>query len=182
MASEAVRKSILLWDDNPVWTESFTSGAHRYLIPRRDPPRDYGAAVTQVDLADLRREDVDRQVARIRGRGPASRPKLFTQLARRRVYVHAARWTSLDVGLIQAMYVGLPVVAFASTMASTLVPPEAGVVSADVRTLALATEAFIVDYGSAALAGKASRDYAVAHFSLDRFLAEWEAVIGEFAD
>ena len=317
MASEVVRRSILLWDGNPVWTESFTSGAHRYLIPRRDPPRDYGPAVTQVDLADLRREDVDlvvlqdpdeleltarwldrrpgtdvpavyvehhtpqpfasesvhpiggrddipivhttdfnqvmwnngsapttvimpgmadpeeqfigdvaagaaiiddplrrvretgvdllaelgsraridvwgndtagltekfRQVARIRGRGPASRPKLFTQLARRRVYVHTARWTSLDVGLIQAMYVGLPVVAFASTMASTLIPPEAGVVSADVRTLALATEAFIVDYGSAALAGKASRDYAVAHFSLDRFLAEWDAVIGELAD
>jgi hypothetical protein len=66
-------------------------------------------------------------------------------------------------------------------MASTLIPPEAGVVSADVRTLELATEAFVVDYGAAAGAGKAARDYAVAHFAMERFLAEWDAVIAELA-
>ena len=118
-------------------------------------------------------------VARIRGRGPAVRPQVLRQLARRRVYVHPARWTTLDVGLIEAMYVGLPVVAFASTTASTVLPPEAGVVSADIRTLALAIEGFVVDYGAAAAAGKAARDYAVAHFGLLRFRAEWDAVIAE---
>jgi hypothetical protein len=125
--------------------------------------------------------DKFRQVARVRGRGHLPRPRLLSQLARRRVYVHPARWTSLDVGLIEAMYVGLPIVALASTMASTLIPPEAGVVSADVRTLELATEAFVVDYGAATAAGKAARDYAVAHFAMERFLAEWDAVIAELA-
>ena len=120
-----------------------------------------------------------RSVARVRGKGPLPANRLLNQLARRRVYVHPARWTSLDVGLMEAMYVGLPIVAFASTMASTLIPPEAGVVSADVRTLELATEGFVVDYGAAAAAGKAARDYAVAHFGLKRFLTEWDAVIAE---
>ena len=120
-------------------------------------------------------------VSRVRGQGRPPCDEMWRHLARRRVYVHTARWTSLDHGLIAAMYVGLPVVAFASTMASTLVPPEAGIVSADIRTLALATEAFVIDHGAAAAAGKAARDYAVAHFSVERFLDEWDAVIAELA-
>jgi glycosyltransferase involved in cell wall biosynthesis len=120
-----------------------------------------------------------RATARIRGRGPVRRPQFLRQLARRRAYVHTARWTSLDVGLMEAMYAGLPVVAFASTMASTMVPVEAGVVSADTRTLAAATEMFVADHRAAAAAGKAARDYAVAHFGLKRFQAEWDAVIDE---
>jgi hypothetical protein len=70
------------------------------------------------------------------------------------------------------------VVAFASTMASTASPPQAGVISAGVRTLTLA---FVIDLPAAAAAGKAARDYAVAHFALDRFVAEWDAVIAELA-
>ncbi|GLP81355.1 glycosyl transferase [Mycobacterium antarcticum] len=120
-----------------------------------------------------------RTVARIRGRGPASRPQILRQLARRRAYVHTARWTSLDAGLMEAMYAGLPVVAFASTIASTMIPTEAGVVSADTRTLAAATETFVADRRAAAAAGKAARDYAVAHFGVDRFHAEWDAIIAE---
>ena len=122
-----------------------------------------------------------RNVARVRGKGDAGPAQVLRQLPRRRVYVHTARWTSLDVGLMKAMFVGLPVVAFASTMASTLIPPEAGVVSANVRTLTLATETFVIDLPAAAAAGKAARDYAVAHFALDRFVAEWDAVIAELA-
>jgi len=41
--------------------------------------------------------------------------QLHAALARRRVYVHPVRWTSLCLSLIEAMYLGMPVVAVAAT-------------------------------------------------------------------
>lgn len=34
-------------------------------------------------------------------------------MARRRVYLHTARWTSLGLSLLEAMHLGMPVVAVA---------------------------------------------------------------------
>ncbi len=67
--------------------------------------------------------------------------------------------------------------AVATTMASLVVPTEAGVVSANPKTLAYALERFATDFAEASAAGKAARDFAVANFSLDRFLTQWDEVI-----
>jgi glycosyltransferase involved in cell wall biosynthesis len=115
----------------------------------------------------------------VRGMGDVPAAELLPQVAARRVYLHTARWTSLGLSLIEAMYLGMPVVAVASTMAPLVVPPEAGVVSSDVGTLATALRDFVADRSAAAAAGKAARDFAMAHFALDRFLAEWDGVIEE---
>jgi hypothetical protein len=116
---------------------------------------------------------------RVRGKGDVPSRRLMRHVARRRVYLHTARWTSLGISLIEAMYLGMPVVAVASTMAPLVVPAEAGVVSSDVRTLAHALEGFVTDLASATVAGKSARDFAMAHFALDRFLARWDGVIDE---
>lgn len=115
----------------------------------------------------------------VRGKGDVPRDRLWRQIARRRVYVHTARWTSLGLSLVEAMYLGMPVVAVASTEAPQVVPPEAGVVSSDVATLAYALQGFVTDTAAATVAGKAAREFAMAHFSLDRFLGEWDRVIDE---
>jgi hypothetical protein len=117
--------------------------------------------------------------SRVRGKGDVPPQTLMRQVARRRVYLHTPRWTSLDVSLVQAMYLGMPVVAVAATMAPTVVPSEAGVVSVDVKTLGHALEGFVTDLSAASLAGKAAREFAMAHFSLDRFLARWDELIEE---
>jgi glycosyltransferase involved in cell wall biosynthesis len=117
--------------------------------------------------------------SQVRGKGDVPAPRLLHQVARRRVYLHTARWTSLGMSLVEAMYLGMPVVAVASTMAPLVVPAEAGVVSADIRTLAYALEGFVTDFSAATAAGKAARDFARAHFALERFLAEWDDVIEE---
>jgi hypothetical protein len=39
--------------------------------------------------------------------------RMHRELARRRVYVHTARWTSLGLSLLEAMHLGMPVVALA---------------------------------------------------------------------
>jgi glycosyltransferase involved in cell wall biosynthesis len=120
-----------------------------------------------------------RATARVRGRGDVAAPPLLHQVARRRVYLHTARWTSLGLSLLEAMFLGMPVVAVASTMAPLVVPGEAGVVSADVKTLAHALEAFARDLSAATAAGKAARDFAMSHFALERFQAEWDGLIDE---
>jgi outer membrane murein-binding lipoprotein Lpp len=113
----------------------------------------------------------------VRARGDVPGPQLWSDVARRRVYLHTARWTSLGLSLLEAMFLGMPVVAVASTMAPLVVPAEAGVVSADVETLASALDEFVSDPSAAAAAGKAARDFAMAHFSLDRFLHDWDRLI-----
>jgi glycosyltransferase involved in cell wall biosynthesis len=119
------------------------------------------------------------RAGRVRGKGDVPSARLMRQVARRRVYFHTARWTSLGLSLVEAMYLGMPVVAVASTMAPLVVPPEAGVVSADMKTLTYALQGFVTDLAAASLAGKAAREFALAHFSLDRFLDQWDRVIEE---
>jgi hypothetical protein len=139
------------------------------------------ASNTPLDVWGIDTEALNhrRGSGQVHGKGDVPAPRLFHQVARRRVYLHTSRWTSLGMSLVEAMYLGMPVVAVASTMVPLVVPAEAGVVSADVKTLAYALEGFVTDLPAATAAGKAARDFAVAHFGLDRFLAEWDDVIDE---
>jgi hypothetical protein len=133
-----------------------------------------------IDLWGIGSEELntpEHRIAGVTGRGDLPRTELLPAVARRGVYLHTARWTSLGLSLIEAMYCGMPVVCVAATMAPLVVPADAGVVSADVATLAAALTEFVTDASAAARAGKAAREYAMAHFSLDRFLREWDVVI-----
>lgn len=114
----------------------------------------------------------------VRGRGDVLPPALHEEVARRRVYLHTARWTSLGVSLLEAMHLAMPVVAVASTMAPLTVPSQAGVVSADVDALAEALRYYVSDPEAARAAGKSARQFVLQHFGLDRFLREWDELIG----
>jgi hypothetical protein len=104
---------------------------------------------------------------------------LHDEMARRRVYVHPFRWTSLGLTLIEAMLLGLPVVALATTEVPDVVPPDAGVVSNRVDVLAKGIARFLDDREAAAEAGRAARRAALGRFGLERFLADWDAVFSE---
>ncbi|WP_113702895.1 glycosyltransferase [Nonomuraea lactucae] len=101
------------------------------------------------------------------------------ELARRRVYLHPYRWTSLGLALVEAMTLGMPVVAVAATEAVEAVPPEAGVISTRVEVLARALKEFAADPERAARAGKAARAAALSRYGLDRFLADWDRLLAE---
>ena len=98
-------------------------------------------------------------------------------LARRRVYVHPVRWTSLGLSLLEAMHLGMPVVALATTEAVEAVPPEAGVVTTRVDAAADAVRGFLADPGRAGQVGKAARDAALGRYGLGRFLSDWDRVL-----
>jgi hypothetical protein len=117
----------------------------------------------------------------VRQIGDVRQEDMHRELARRRLYLHPMRWTSLGLSLVEAMHLGLPVVAVAGTEVPQAVPPSAGVVSTDVRELGDAMRRFLADPEAAAMAGKAARTHALERFGLGRFLADWDRTIEEVA-
>jgi hypothetical protein len=104
---------------------------------------------------------------------------MHDELARRRVYVHPVRWTSLGLSLLEAMHLGMPVVGLATTEAVEAVPAEAGVLSTRPERLAEAVREFVHEPDAARLAGKAARAAALERYGLDRFLTDWDALLTE---
>jgi glycosyltransferase involved in cell wall biosynthesis len=105
--------------------------------------------------------------------------RMHDEMARRRVYLHPMRWTSLGLSLIEAMQLGLPVVALATTEAPDAVPPEAGVVTNRPDALQRAIQRFIEDPAEAFACGTAARAVALERYGLRRFLHDWDALLEE---
>lgn len=104
---------------------------------------------------------------------------LHRAIARRRVYVHPIRWTSLGLSLIEAMHLGMPVVALATTEAPEAIPPAAGTISTRVDTLLAAAGELIADRELAVGVGRAARAAALERYGLARFLEDWDALLDE---
>ena len=104
---------------------------------------------------------------------------LHEEMAQRRLYLHPTRWTSLGLSLIEAMHLGMPVVALATTEAPDAVPAEAGVLSTRVDRLAEGARALLADPERARAAGLAARAAALERFGLRRFLDDWDGLLEE---
>jgi hypothetical protein len=104
---------------------------------------------------------------------------MHAELARRRVYVHPVRWTSLGLSLLEAMHLGMPVVALATTEAAEAVPADAGVLSTRPDVLWDAVRTYLHDEDAARLAGKAARAAALDRYGLARFLGDWDRLLEE---
>jgi glycosyltransferase involved in cell wall biosynthesis len=107
--------------------------------------------------------------------------ELHREMARRRVYLHPIRWTSLGLSLIEAMHLGMPVVALATTAAPEAVPPAAGFVTTDPAVLRDRAEWLCREPDHARAIGAAARVHAKEHFGLQRFLDDWDRLLEEVA-
>ncbi|MGW7262199.1 glycosyltransferase [Streptomyces sp. NPDC054842] len=105
--------------------------------------------------------------------------ELHAEMARRRLYLHPVRWTSLGLSLLEAMHLGMPVVALATTEAGEAVPPGAGVVSNRIDVLTDAVRDFLADPSYARAVGEKARAAALARYGLSRFLDDWERLLKE---
>ena len=112
-------------------------------------------------------------------RGDLPPAELHAQLAGCRAYVHPMRWTSLGLSLLEAMHLGLPVLALAATEASRAVPPEAGAVSGNVRELVDLAARLIRDPDEARQRGLAARNFALQNYGLEAFLAAWDNTLSD---
>jgi glycosyltransferase involved in cell wall biosynthesis len=104
---------------------------------------------------------------------------MHTEVARRRAYLHLCRWTSLGLSLIEAMQMGMPVLALATTEAIAAVPDGAGVISTRVDTLVEAAHWLIEEPDQARRLGARAREVALGRYGLDRFLADWDRLLEE---
>lgn len=104
---------------------------------------------------------------------------MHDELARRRAYLHPVRWTSLGLSLLEAMALGLPVTALATTEAVEAVPADAGVVSTRVETLVKAAAGYLADPETAEETGRRARSAVLARYGLKRFLTDWEHLMEE---
>jgi hypothetical protein len=103
--------------------------------------------------------------------------RLHDEMAQRRLYLHPIRWTSLGLSLIEAMHLGMPVVALATTEAPDAVPPTAGVLSTRFDRLAQGARDLLADPDRAREAGLAARAAALERFGLQRFLDDWDDLL-----
>jgi hypothetical protein len=121
--------------------------------------------------------------------GPDVRPigdlpqhRMHTEMARRRAYLHPLRWTSLGLSLIEAMHLGMPVVALATTEAVEAVPPGTGYCSTDADRLARQLRDLVAEPELARELGTEARAHALHRYGLVRFLRDWDAVLGDVND
>jgi hypothetical protein len=105
--------------------------------------------------------------------------ELHPAMAERRMYLHPVRWTSLGLSLLEAMHLGMPVLALATTEVVEAVPPGAGALSTRPDVLARAARRYLHEPEAAAADGARARQAALERYGLKRFLADWERLITE---
>ena len=109
--------------------------------------------------------------------GDLPQDRMHDEIARRRVYLHPVRWTSLGLSLIEAMMLGMPVVGLATAEAAVSVPDGAGVVATDLDVLHRALRAYRADPELARETGVRAREVALGRHGVRRFLAAFDAVL-----
>lgn len=113
----------------------------------------------------------------IRSMGDLQTDQLHTQLARRRLYLHSTRWTSLGLSLLEAMHLAMPVIALGTTEVWRAVPPEAGLVSCDLAELHAFAANLLSNPEEARERGLAAREFVLEHYGLAKFLSRWDEVL-----
>ncbi|MFD4368495.1 glycosyltransferase [Rhodococcus sp. NPDC058521] len=117
----------------------------------------------------------------VTGCGDLPTDDLHREVARRRVFVHTARWTSLGLSLIEAMHLGMPIVVLATTEAPSSVPSEAGVCSTEPSELSRTLRDFVHDPARANMCGKVARQFALQRFGIAPFLRRWDELLADAA-
>jgi glycosyltransferase involved in cell wall biosynthesis len=103
--------------------------------------------------------------------------QLHEAMATRRVYLHPNRWTSLGLSLIEAMHLGMPIVALDATAIKEAVPDDAGIVSTRMSTLQSGLRRLTRHRDEAAAMGGRARQVALERFGLKRFLDDWDRLL-----
>ena len=113
----------------------------------------------------------------VRPVGDLPQARMHAEMARRRAYLHPLRWTSLGLSLIEAMHLGIPVVALATTEAHEAVPAGTGYCSTNPVRLARGLRELVAEPELARQLGEAARAHALRRYGLGRFLADWDATL-----
>ena len=118
----------------------------------------------------------------IGGLGEVANADLPAAMAAYRFFFNPIRYTSLGLAIIEAMMVGLPVIGLATTeLVSVIDSGKNGFVDTRPERLVGVMQELLQDPGLARDWGEAGRRYANVRFHINRFVAEWEAVLTSVA-
>lgn len=99
-----------------------------------------------------------------------------------RFLFHPVRYTSLGLSVIEAMMMGMPIVALATTeMPDVIEDGVQGFIATDPERLIAAMHSLLKDRDLAARMGSKARERATERFSIARFAADWDKVLREVA-
>ncbi len=117
------------------------------------------------------------------GLGDVPYRSLHRQMAPYRFLFSPMRYTSLPLAVIEAMTMGMPVVALATTELPTVIEDGVtGFVSCDPAHLHHGMQRLLDDHGLAREMGVNARLVAAERFGLDRFRRDWEAAFARAID
>ncbi len=139
------------------------------------------AAVAPLDVYGMGVAGLPRKLRlpgdRLRVYDDPTQSDMHTELAKRRVYAHLTRWTSLGLSLLEAMSIGMPVVALATTEVVAAVPADGGVLDTRVDALVDAAEWLLRDPEAAQRMGTRAQRAVRTRYGVDRFLADWDRLL-----
>ncbi|HXF71217.1 MAG TPA: glycosyltransferase family 4 protein [Actinomycetota bacterium] len=116
------------------------------------------------------------------GHGPVPHDQVAPRIAERRFFFHPARYTSLGLAVCEAMMIGAPVVALATTEIATVVRDGvSGFVHTDPGVLVARMRELLADHGLARRLGEAARRHALERFDLGRFCRRWNRAFADAA-
>jgi glycosyltransferase involved in cell wall biosynthesis len=137
------------------------------------------------DIFERARESVPLDLAgmgseRLGGLGAFARTALAKLMAPYRFYFHPIRYTSFGMAACEAMMLGLPIVALATTEMPTVIENGVtGYIDTSVSRLVDAMHELLNEPKLARAMGERAREVARARFGISRFAREWDAVLRE---
>jgi glycosyltransferase involved in cell wall biosynthesis len=120
---------------------------------------------------------------RFGGLGDVPYTRLHRFVAEYRFLFSPIRYTSLPLAVIEAMTIGMPVVALATTELPTVIDDgRNGYVSCDLDVLVDHMRGLLRDPREARRLGDAARETALARFGMERFARDWNAAFARVLD
>jgi hypothetical protein len=142
--------------------------------------RRLGADVFEAARRELPIDLIGMASVTLDGLGEIEHAELARFTARYRFLFNPIRYTSLGLAVIEAMMIGLPVVALATTEMATVIKNGVnGYLDTDPAKLVRHMQALIDDPGLARTLGEGARQTARERFNIDRFVADWLRVLHE---
>jgi len=126
-------------------------------------------AAVPLDLVGMEAEEMG-------GLGEIEHAQLPAFAAQYRFFFHPIRYTSLGLAVIEAMMIGMPIVALATTeMATVIDNGVSGYIDTSEKTLTARMRELLADHEHARQLGDAARRTARERFDIRRFAADWDA-------
>src|SRR5581483_6318384 len=117
------------------------------------------------------------------GLGEVPFDRLHRTIAAYRFFFNPIRYTSLGLAVCEAMTVGMPIVALATTEMTTVITNEvSGYVDTRLDVLVERMTELLADRAKAARLGQEARRVAEARFGIHRFVADWERAFAQVTD